>query len=216
LLASLTAGLSAEEPAFESQLFKTGTLVYSDDFDRDYNKERWGPPQKDRAMKDGLLVFTAKFKTAEEAQKALGRDHHLGLAPVAHLNKIPEKFVCHLRFKFEGEGGIQPSRPILQIGHHMILLKYLEGGGHSITLPEGPSFTEPESGMKLNEWVDLVIEYKPGKILIGVNGFSKTYEHERVTTHNPKDKHGPRFSFKHYEGPNSRLLVDSVRLWKAE
>jgi hypothetical protein len=26
--------------------------------------------------------------------KVLRRDHHLGLEPVVHLNRIPEKFVC--------------------------------------------------------------------------------------------------------------------------
>ncbi|MHC4995553.1 MAG: hypothetical protein ACYTGQ_10920 [Planctomycetota bacterium] len=215
LTASLATTLTAEERAFKSELFETGTLVYSDDFDREYNKERWGPKKKDRRIQDGVLIFTALFENAEVAQEALGRDHHLGLAPVAHLNKIPERFVCHLRFKFTGQG-VQPGRPVLQIGHHMIVVNYLEDGGHRIKLPDGPVFTEPGSSMKMNEWVDLVIEYKPGKILIGANGYTKTYEHERVTTHNPKDKFGPRFTFKHYEGPDSRLLFDSVRLWETE
>ena len=70
--------------------------------------------------------------------------------------------------------------------------------------------------MKLNEWVDLVIEYELGKIHISVNGVGKTYEHENVTIINPKDKHGPRFTFKHCQEPNSRLVFDSVRLWKVK
>ena len=32
----------AKEPEFKSELFKKGTLVYSDDFDGAYSKERWG------------------------------------------------------------------------------------------------------------------------------------------------------------------------------
>ncbi|PHS15433.1 MAG: hypothetical protein COA78_05070 [Blastopirellula sp.] len=210
---SLSSNLKAESPDFKSQLFKTGTLVYSDDFDQDYSKERWGAPKKDREIKDGKLIFVPLFNNAEEAQKALGRDHHLGLGVVAHLNKIPEKFVCHMRFKFEAEA-IQPARPVLQIGHHMILLTYLEEGGHRIKLPGGPSFTETKSNMKLNEWVDLIIEYQKGKILIGVNGFSRIYEHKNVTIDNKMDKLGPRFSFKHSEGPKNRLVFDHVRLWE--
>ena len=84
-------------------------------------------------------------------------------------------------------------------------------------LPGGPVYKEPKSGMKLNEWVDLVIEYQLGKIHISVNGVGKTYEHNNVTMVNPKDKHGPRFSFKHgIQGPNSRIVFDSVRLWKVD
>ena len=94
----------------------------------------------------------------------------------------------------------------------MILVNYLEGGGHRIKLPDGPSFSEPKSRMKLGEWIDMVIEYRMGEITIGVNGNSKTYKHEKVTIINEKDKHGPRFTFK--GGPNCRIVFDSVRLWK--
>jgi hypothetical protein len=203
---------ATDPPSFKSQLFEKGTLVYSDDFNLGFNRERWGAPKKDRQIKDSKLVVTAQFKSREEAMKALKRDHHLGLEPVVHLNRIPEAFVCHLRYKFEAKQ-LTPGRPSFQIGHHMIAFNYLEGGGHRIKLPDGPSFAEPESDMKLGEWIDLVIEYKKGEIVIGVNGYSKTYKHEAVTIINEKDKLGPRFTFK--GGPNCRIVFDSVRLWKA-
>lgn len=209
---ALTVWVNAtEEPQFTSELFKTGTLVYSDDFDGELNRERWGA--KGTKVKDGKLVIAPQFTNREEAMKKLKRDHHLGLEPVGHLNKIPEKFVCHLRYKFEKEA-ITPGRPSFQIGHHMISLGMLEGGGHRIKLPDGPSFPEPESGIKLNEWIDLIIEYEKGKIRISANGYSKTYEHEKVTIDNKKDKHGPRFTFKGGEG--STIYFDSVRLWECK
>ena len=96
----------------------------------------------------------------------------------------------------------------------MIGFNYLEGGGHRIKLPDGPSFAEPESEMKLGEWIDLVIEYKKGEITIGVNNFSKTYKHEKVTIINEKDKFGPRFTWK--GGTGCRIVFDSVRLWNCE
>lgn len=204
---------AADPPAFKSDLFKTGMLIYSDDFDREYNRERWGAPKKDRQLKDGNLIVTAQFQSKEEAMKTLKRDHHLGLEPVVHLNRIPEAFVCHMRYRFETDK-LTPGRPSFQIGHHMIALGYLEGCGHRIKLPDGPSFAEPESGMKLGEWIDLVIEYRKGEITIGVNGYSKTYKHDAVTIINEKDKLGPRFTFK--GGPNCRIVFDSVRLWKCE
>ena len=113
------------EPQFKSRLFSKGTLVYSDDFDGEFNRERWGSPKKGRLIKDGKLIVTPQFTSREEAMKVLKRDHHLGLEPVVHLNRIPEKFVCHLRYKFE-KPKLTPGRPSFQIGHHMISLGILE------------------------------------------------------------------------------------------
>ena len=212
MLSSVTAHPRSEEPAFESELFASGTLVYTDDFDGELNRERWGA--KGTKIEDGKLIIGPQFTNREEAMKKLKRDHHLGLEPVGHLNNIPEKFVCHLRYQFEKKE-LSPGRPSFQIGHHMITLGMLEGGGHRIKLPnDGPSFQEPDSGIKLNEWIDLIIEYKPGTIRISVNGHSKTYKHEKVTIENPKAQNGPRFTFKGGEG--SRILFDSVRLWECE
>ena len=207
---------TAEEPEFKSELFEKGTLVYSDHFDGKLSKERWGAP-KGKQVKDGELVVLAAHKTKEEAMKVLGRDHHLGLEPVAHLKGIPESFVCHMRYKYES-ASMTPHKPMWQIGHHMITVTYLEGGGHRVRLPDkGPSYNEKASGMAINEWVDVEIEYTHGKLRLSINGKSKTYEHEKVSMINPKDKHGPRFTFKHgIQGEKSRLVFDYVHLWKAE
>jgi len=207
-----SAHLSAEEPKFKSELFKNGKLIYSDDFDGELNREYWGQP-KGKTIKDGKLVIAALFKSKEEAMKALKRDHHLGLEPVAHINRIPEKFVLHLRYQF-AKPELTPGRPSFQVGHHMINLGILTDGGHRVKLPDGPSFSETESDMALNKWIDLVIEYELGKIRIVVNGKGKTYEHEKVTIINPKAKGKHRFTFK--GGPDCQILFDSVRLWKCE
>ena len=201
--------LVADEPKFMSELFESGTLVYSDDFDGELNRERWGAP-KGGKVEDGKLIIEPQFTDREEAMKVLKRDHHLGLEPVGHLNNIPDKFVCHLRYQFE-KPGLSPGRPSFQIGHHMITLGIVEGGGHRVKLPDGPTFTEPDSEMALNEWIDLIIEYKKGALVISVNGDSETYEDDAVTIINTKDKLGPRFTFK--GGEDCRILFDSVRLW---
>ena len=194
---------------FKSELFKSGKLIYFDDFNGAINKEFWGQP-KGKKIKDGILTVGPLFKSKEEAMKVLKRDHHLGLEPVAHINRIPEKFVMHLRYQF-AKPELTPGRPSFQIGHHMINLGIVKDGGHRVKLPDGPSFFEPESDMALNKWIDLVIEYELGKIRVLVNGHGKTYEHEKVTIINPKDKLGPRFTFK--GGPECEILFDYVRLW---
>ena len=209
-LVTLSVQLHAKDPKFKSELFNNGKLVYSDDFDGELNRERWGQP-KGKSIKDGKLIIAPLFKTKEEAIKVLKRDHHLGLEPVAHINRIPEKFVCHLRYKFS-KPELTPGRPSFQIGHHMINLGISKDGGHRVKLPDGPSFSEPESEMALNKWIDLVIEYELGRIRVEVNGHGKTYVHEKVTMINPKDKHGPRFTFK--GGPGCEIIFDSVRVWE--
>tara|TARA_Y100001934_G_scaffold273578_1_gene364112 strand:- start:317 stop:1021 length:705 start_codon:yes stop_codon:yes gene_type:complete len=203
-------GFGSGTSKLESDLFETGTLVYSDDFDGELNREFWGQP-KGKKIEDGKLIVEPLFKSKEEAMKTLKRDHHLGLEPVAHINRIPEKFVMHLRYKFE-KPKLTPGRPSFQIGHHMINLGILESGGHRVKLPDGPSFSEPESEMALNKWIDLIVEYELGKIRVVVNGDGKTYEHEKTTIMNPKDKLGPRFTFK--GGPECKILFDSIRLWR--
>ena len=208
LLAAVSAGFSSEVPEFESELFEKGTLIYSDDFDGELNRERWGA--KGTEIESGKLIIEPQFTNREEAMKALKRDHHLGIEPVGHLNKIPEQFVCHLRYQFE-KPGLSPGRPSFQIGHHMITLSIAEDGGHRVKLPDGSTFSEPDSEMALNEWINLIIEYKKGTLVISVNGASKTYEHAAVTIINEKDKSDPRFTFKGGEG--CRILFDSVRLW---
>ena len=50
---------AADPPAFKSELFKTGTLVYSDDFDGEINRERWGAPTRDKQIADGKLIVSA-------------------------------------------------------------------------------------------------------------------------------------------------------------
>ena len=209
-LVTLSVQLHAKDPKFKSELFNNGKLVYSDDFDGELNRERWGQP-KGKSIKDGKLTVAPLFKSKEEAIKVLKRDHHLGLEPVAHINRIPEKFVCHLRYKFS-KPELNPGRPSIQIGHHMINLGILKDGGHRIKLPDGPSFLEPESEMALNKWIDLVIEYELGKIRVVVNGKGKTYEHEKVTIINPKANGKHRFTFK--GGPECEIIFDSVRIWE--
>ena len=197
---------------FKSELFKSGKLIYSDDFNGAINKEFWGQP-KGKKIKNGILTVGPLFRSKEEAVKVLKRDHHLGLEPVAHINRIPEKFVMHLRYQF-AKPELTPGRPSFQIGHHMINLGIVKDGGHRVKLPDGPSFFVPESEMALNKWIDLVIEYEEGKIRILVNGKGNTYEHQKVTIINPKAKGKHRFTFK--GGPECEILFDYVRLWDCE
>jgi hypothetical protein len=211
----LAPSLFADEPSFSSKLFESGDLIYSDDFDGEFNSEFWGSPGKHATIEDGILTFAPKFKTKEEAMKTLKRDHHLGLGVVAHIKNIPEAFVMHMRYKVVTDK-IVPGRPSFQIGHHMIALSYNPDGGYSLGLPgeKRKWFKEPKAEMKINEWVELVIEYQKGKMLLKVNEQERIFEDAQVTMDNEKDKHSPRFTFKSRDGTEERLMFDYVRIWK--
>ena len=56
LFAVTSSGFASGTPKFESELFERGTLVYSDDFDGELNRERWGQP-KVKQVKVGKLNF---------------------------------------------------------------------------------------------------------------------------------------------------------------
>ena len=102
------------------------------------NREFWGQT-KGKTIKDGKLFVGPLFQSKEEAMKVLKRDHHLGLEPVAHINRIPRKFVMNLRYQF-AKPELTPGRPSFQIGHHIINLLILKDGLHRVILPYFPSF----------------------------------------------------------------------------
>ena len=200
---------AADPPSFKSHLFEKGTLVYSDDFDGALDRKRWGLRTKKWEIKNGKLIGIPSFKNTQEAQKALGRDHHLGLGPVIRLNKLPAKFVCHMRFKFEGEA-YKTARPKIDIGHHINSLVFTKEG-YSLKLSGGKQLGVTKADSALNQWVDMIIEFEEGKLAIEINGRRTLFEHAQVSM-----KSRDEFTFKALESPKSRLLFDYVRLWKVE
>jgi len=199
--------VSADEPRFLSELFNKGTLIYSDDFEQGFDLERWQPRTKKWEVKNGQLIGIPSYLNAKEAEKALGRDHHLGLGPVIRLEKLPQSFVCHIRFMYEGLA-YTAARPKLDIGHHINNL-FFRKGGYTLKLSEGTVFENTKSGFELNEWMDLIIEFKPGKLLLNLNGQQAIYEHKEVNL-----KSRDEITFKALEASDSRLLFDFVRIWK--
>ncbi len=208
-LLGLSSNLYAEAPLFKSQLFESGTLVYADDFDGELNRERWEPRSGTRwEVRDGVLVGRPSSSEFQELHKD-DSDDHRGLGPVIRLNHIPENFVCHMRFKYEGEA-YQAARPKLDIGHHINNL-FFRKGGYSLKLSGGERFEDRQSGFELNEWTDIIIELKEGTLFIELNGHQRLFEHEQVSMNGREE-----FTFKALMSPRSRLVFDSVRLWKGE
>lgn len=205
-----TINAYATEPtSFKSRLFKNGTLVYSDDFEGELDRERWQPRTKTWQIKDGRLIGSPDYKNAEEAQKALGRDHHLGLSPVIRLNHLPPKFVLHMRVKFEGNA-FTTGRPKFDIGHHINTLSFT-ADGFSLKLHGGERFSGKAPDVRLNEWVDVDLELQEGVMWIGINGKGQTIQHEQVSL-----KGRSELTFKTFATAPNRIMFDSIRLWKVD
>lgn len=208
-IASLIQHLHAGAPTFESHLFKTGTLIYSDDFDGKLDRDRWQPRTKSWEVKNGVLVGKPDFANPKEAIKALKRDHHLGLSPVIRLDHLPKKFVLHLRIKFEGEA-FATGRPKFDIGHHINTVTFNEKG-YGLKLHAGQRFSGEAPGVRLNEWIDVVLEFQEGEMWIGLNGKGQKIQHQQVSL-----KGRSELTFKTFAAAPNRIMFDSIRLWKVD
>ena len=78
-------------------------------------------------------------------------------------------------------------------------------------LSGGELIEDRQSGFEVNEWLDLVIELREEKLLIELNRHQRILEHEQVSM-----KSRDEFTFKALDGPSCRLVIDFVRLWRAE
>ena len=201
----MISSLGAEE--FKSTLFKEGKLLYSDDFDGEFNQDWWKMRSKSWQVKNGMLIGVPSYKSKEEAMKALKRDHHLDLGPVIRLDKLPAQFVCKLRFQYTGKQVIE-TRPKVDIGHHINKV-FFKPGGYQLHLSEDAIFDNKKSAFKLNKWNVMLIEFKAGKLDIELNGQRQVYENKQVTL---KDR--SELTFKALEG--GKLMVDYNRLWQGE
>jgi len=208
-VASGAVAFAADPIPFESHLFKMGSLVYADDFEGDLDQERWQPRTKTWGIKDGILIGGPDYKDEQEAQRILRRDHHLGMSPVIRLNNLPAKFVLHMRLQFEGTA-FGPGRPKVDVGHHINTLVFT-ANGYSMKLHDGPSFSGDAPAVRLNDWIELVIEFQEGKMWVGVNGKGQTIQHENVSL-----KGRDELTFKTFAKAPNRILFDSVKLWEAE
>ena len=207
--ASLSSNLCADAPTFKPHLFKKGTFVYSDEFDGKLDRERWQPRTKSWEGRDGVLVGRPDYANAKEAMKALKRDHHLGLSPVIRLDNLPKKFVLHLRVKFEGKA-FATGRPKFDIGHHINTVVFTKKG-YGIKLHGGQRFSGEAPDVRLNEWIDVVLEFQEGEMWIGVNGKGQAIRHEQVSL-----KGRSELTFKTFADAPNRILFDSVSLWKID
>ena len=194
LLLFLNLGYASEAPTFKSKLFKSGNLLISDDFDHGKYKGRYGPNKKNvKQLANGTL-------------EVLPLSGNPGDLTIFHIYNVPSKFVCHFRYKQVCSSSDAGAG--IQIGGHKMHLG-CTGDGYSLFLRNvGKTYKNSEvEDFKANQWIDMIIEYQQGKMLLNINGNETIFEHEGVNMDGAKSI---VFKYRNID----RTLFDYVRLWE--
>jgi hypothetical protein len=168
--------------------------LISDDFDHGKYKGRYGPNKKNvKQLANGTL-------------EVLPLSGNPGDLTIFHIYNVPSKFVCHFRYKQVCSSSDAGAG--IQIGGHKMHLG-CTGDGYSLFLRNaGKTYKNSEvEDFKANQWIDMIIEYQQGKMLLNINGNETIFEHEGVNMDGAKSI---VFKYRNID----RTLFDYVRLWE--
>lgn len=173
--------LNAADADYQPQLFKSLKLVYADTFDAGtINTEFWEVRQNTTwAVKDGVLHGSESSKEFQEKKKASDDPSHAGLKPVIWLRKVPENFVCSMRVRYDAKA-YQKGFPLLDVGHHIHTISFAEKAT-TLTIKKDVEKLPVEKPLfALNEWHDVVIELKKGRLLLQIDGVKHLFESANI------------------------------------
>lgn len=208
LMLVLPAAARAGDPApAASELFKSLKLVYEDDFNGALNTEFWEVRQSSTwNVKDGVLQGSESSKEFQAKKLASNDPSHAGLKPVIWLRKVPENFVCSMRIRHDA-GAYQRGFPLFDIGHHIHTLVFSEKAT-TLTIKKNVESTPVGKPLfALNQWHDVVIEAKKGRLVLKVDGEKHVFEGSNIDT----TGHA-QIDFKGVDG--GVFQIDSIRLWE--
>lgn len=204
LPAAVRAGDAA---AMTSELFKSLKLVYEDDFNGALNTEFWEVRQSSSwTVKEGVLQGSESSKEFQAKKLASNDPSHAGLKPVIWLRKVPENFVCSMRIRHDASA-YQRGFPLFDIGHHIHTLVFSEKAT-MLTIKKNVESTPIGKPLfALNQWHDVVIEAKKGRLVLKVDGEKHVFESSNIDT----TGHA-QIDFKGVDG--GVFQIDSIRLWE--
>lgn len=198
--------LQSGEP--RSELFSSLRLVYEDDFgggtiDPGHWQVRQGTTW---AVKDGVLSGGPAPKEYQEKAIARNDAAHAGLKPVIWLEKVPERLVGVFRLRYDA-ADYHPRFPLIDVGHHIHTFTFgRDKTAFSLKKNEKTEIlTKPL--LPLNQWVDVVIELKPGVVVLKIDGIATRIEHEGITMAGQQ-----QIDFKGVD--HGAILIDRVALYE--
>lgn len=210
LLACLAVQASAADPVYQPELFQSLKLVYEDNFDGGaINPGFWEIRQNTTwALQEGVLFGSPSSPEFQQQKIAQGDKGHAGLKPVIWLKQVPANFVCALRLRYDGKA-YQKGYPLLDLGHHIHTIVFSEKATTLTIRKNVETLTTTNPLLTLNQWHDIVIELKKGRILLQIDGAKHVFESSNI------DMTGQaQFDFKAIDGGTCQ--IDSVRLWEGQ
>ena len=193
---------------YQSELFQKVKLIYWDSFDQPaMNPEFWEVRQSTTwAVRDGMLVGAPSSKEFQEKKRASADPTHAGLNPVIWLKQIPENFVCSFRLRYSGSG-YKNGFPLIDIGHHIHTVRFSEKATSMVIRKNVEVVNLEKPLLSLNEWHEVAIELKKGKLLFSIDGKMHVLESVNV------DMTGQhQIDFKGLDGGGCE--IDDVKLWE--
>jgi hypothetical protein len=210
LALALTIAPQTDAADYQSELFKSTTLVYEDSFDSGkVNTEFWEVRQNTTwAIKDGVLTGSPSSKEFQDKKKASADPSHAGLKPVIWLKKVPQNFVCAMRVRYDAKA-YQKGFPLFDLGHHTHTLVFSEKATTLTIKKNVETLTATEPLFALNQWHDVVIELKKGTIVLTIDGRKHRFESANI------DMTGQaQIDFKAVDGGSCQ--IDSMKLWEGK
>ena len=199
--------LTATAADYQPELFQSTKLVYEDSFDGAMNPEFWEVRQNTTwVIKDGVLHGSESSKEFQEKKKTSDDPSHAGLKPVIWLRKVPENFVCTMRLRYSAEA-YQKGFPLLDLGHHIHTLSFSEKATTLAIKKDVEKIAIEQPLFALNQWHDIAIELKKGKLLLRIDGKKHLFESANI------DMAGQaQIDFKAIDF--GRCEIDDVKLWE--
>ncbi|MCH2204270.1 MAG: hypothetical protein MK132_00140 [Lentisphaerales bacterium] len=200
LIVLLTSCQSHGVKAFPSLFLDKGKLYFSEEFNGDKLPK----------------VFEARSGSTTSTKNSIltvvNNDKKNGARPVIHCNKIPQESVCNMRIKMTG-GSYTPKNPWLDVGGgHRNHFRFKEDmvlfSSEDKPLEKRKINNKRHGNMlPLNEWLNVTIEIKKGKIGLSINGKTEVYEGANIET-------GDRLKIAMKAIPKGKLLIDLIRIWE--
>lgn len=198
----------AADAEYKPELFQSLKPVYADTFDSGtLNTEFWEVRQNTTwAVKDGVLFGSSSSKEFQDKKKASSDPSHAGLKPVIWLKKVPENFVCVMRVRFDATA-YQKGFPLFDLGHHIHTLSFAEKATTLTIKKNVQSLPVEQPLFALNQWHDVAIELKKGKLLLSIDGQKHLFESSNI------DMTGQsQIDFKAVDFGTCQ--IDSIKLWE--
>lgn len=206
LTLAFASTLSAAD--YQPELFSSMKLVYEDDFSGGtIDTEHWQVRQGTTwTIQDGVLTGAPAPKEYQDKRVAANDTAHAGFKPVIWLEKVPEKLVATFRVRYDA-ADYHPRFPLIDVGHH--IHTFIFGKEKTTFLLKKDVKTEALAKplLPLNQWVDVVIELKPGVIVFKIDGVSTRVEDEGITMEGQQ-----QIDFKGVD--HGGILIDHVAIYE--